>query len=196
MAKDWKIKIADFGLSRAMGGTALSTNGEGGTPHWMPPEVLLGSGNVTEKSDVFSFGVILYEIVTREKPWGHLQMPQQVLFMIFKGHRLEMPEGVQPEILSLAQDCWQEDPTLRPSFATIIERLSKLKSIAPPQTVSSGGNTVISSIPLTSMPSPPLAPTSPAKEALDHQAVTSGLSGLNPYSVASKPDTNPFALQQ
>ena len=43
-----------------------------------------------------------------------------------------MPEGVQPEVASLANDCWHKDPILRPSFPAIIERLSKLKHILPP----------------------------------------------------------------
>ena len=194
---DWKIKIADFGLSRTMQGSFLSTQGVIGTCQWMSPEVLMGGHNVTEKSDVFSFGVILYEIVTRQKPWSHFQMPQQIAVQIFKGHRLEMPDGVQPEILSLVKDCWQEDPTVRPSFTSILERLTLLKSITPPESLSSVVEEASrkSSIPLTTRPSPPLAPTSPVKETAVLQAVVTGSSGLGSRNVtASKPDTNPFVL--
>lgn len=116
-----------------MTGQFLSTKGDGGTPHWMAPEVLRGNQGISEKSDVYSFGVILWEIVTREVPWKELGHPQAIIWAVLSdGKRLQMPELVQPEVASLARDCWLEDPSLRPSFADIIERLSKLKFILPP----------------------------------------------------------------
>jgi len=118
-------------MSRIMKGEFLSTKGEAGTPHWMAPEVLSGA-QVTEKSDVFSFGVILFELVTREKPWSNLSFPQQNAFQIMQGIRIRMPEGVVPEVASLAIACWAEDPIDRPSFALIVSRLSELKQISPP----------------------------------------------------------------
>ena len=114
-----------------MRGEFLSTRGEGGTPHWMAPEVLSGA-QVTEKSDVFSFGVILFELVTRARPWGHLSLPQQILYQILQGNRIKMPEGVDSEVTELANDCWAEDPIDRPSFASIVSRLSEFKQISPP----------------------------------------------------------------
>ena len=100
---------------------------------WMSPEVLRGDlPKISEKSDVWSFGVIVYEIVTRSKPWKDLS-PHQIMYkMTMQGHRLVMPEGVQPEILALVNDCWNEEPSLRPSFATIINLLLQLSVITPP----------------------------------------------------------------
>ena len=138
-----------------MKGEFLSTKGDGGTPHWMvrialpyfcffklslmqlfflqAPEVLLGVHGISEKSDVYSFGVILFELVTREIPWKELGHAQAITWAVLsKGERLQMPEGVQPEIVSLATDCWNNEPSLRPSFSSIIERLSAMDCIFPP----------------------------------------------------------------
>ena len=59
--RDFTVRVCDFGLSRVMGGSALSTKNTIGTYHWMAPEVLRGENRVTEKCDVFSVGVIICE---------------------------------------------------------------------------------------------------------------------------------------
>jgi serine/threonine protein kinase len=71
------VKVCDFGLSQVKGATFLTARSQGGTPEWMAPEIPRNE-RIDEKSDVFSFGVILYELVTGEEPWGHLNNPLQV----------------------------------------------------------------------------------------------------------------------
>ena len=75
----WVVKVADFGTSRALKGEFLSTKKDGGTPHWMSPEALKGGQQITEKTDVWSFGMVLFEIVTRELPWQELESEHQVM---------------------------------------------------------------------------------------------------------------------
>ena len=133
LAVDWTVKVADFGTSRVMRGDCLSTKGDAGTTNWMSPEVLRGdTARISEKCDIWSYGVILYEIVTREKPWRDLTAHQIMYKVTMEGYRLKMPDGVQPEITALVNDCWNEEPSLRPSFSNIIDRLSELKAIYPP----------------------------------------------------------------
>lgn len=75
--KDWTIKVCDFGLSRSKKNTYLSAKeGAAGTPEWMAPEVLRNEPS-NEKCDVYSFGVIMYELVTGLEPWIDLN-PMQV----------------------------------------------------------------------------------------------------------------------
>lgn len=75
--KDWTIKVCDFGLSRSKKNTYLSAKeGAAGTPEWMAPEVLRNEPS-NEKCDVYSFGVIMYELVTGQEPWIDLN-PMQV----------------------------------------------------------------------------------------------------------------------
>ena len=192
-----------------MKGDYVSTKGDGGTPHWMSPEVLKGQTQlITEKSDVWSFGVVLFEIVTRTMPWKE-KIPQAIAYAIFEGERLKMPEDIQPEILSLANDCWNEDPALRPSFSAIIERLSTLKQIYPPGVLHDAPSTPGSNLPEPQGPdallSPPLAPRSPTKDlaTIDPQDMSplSSLKGQSQgtsspgQSIPSKPDTNPWIIK-
>jgi serine/threonine protein kinase len=73
----WRVKIADFGLSKMRARTYVSNSGGGGTPEWMAPEVLR-SERYDEGADVYSFGVVMWEALTGVLPWSHLQNPLQV----------------------------------------------------------------------------------------------------------------------
>eukprot|EP00803_Ostreobium_quekettii_P005047 evm.model.scf_116.9 EVM.evm.TU.scf_116.9 scf_116:78579-84479(+) len=72
--KDWTVKVCDFGLSRVKAGT-LAPWSRAGTPEWMAPEVLRNEPS-NESCDVYSFGVILYELVTRKEPWKEINAVQ------------------------------------------------------------------------------------------------------------------------
>lgn len=65
--KHWTVKICDFGLSRIMTETPMRDS-SAGTPEWMAPE-LIRSEPFTEKCDIFSFGVIMWELCTLNRPW-------------------------------------------------------------------------------------------------------------------------------
>ncbi|XP_027937083.1 serine/threonine-protein kinase CTR1-like isoform X3 [Vigna unguiculata] len=71
----YTVKVCDFGLSRTKANTFLSSKTAAGTPEWMAPEVIRGELS-NEKCDVFSFGVILWELVTLQQPWRHLNPSQ------------------------------------------------------------------------------------------------------------------------
>ncbi|XP_065858179.1 uncharacterized protein [Euphorbia lathyris] len=117
--RNWTVKVGDFGLSRWKNATFLSTKSGRGTPQWMAPEVLRNEPS-NEKSDVFSFGVILWELMTVSVPWTNLNSLQVVGVVGFMNRRLELPEALDPKIASVIRDCWQSDPGQRPSFEDII----------------------------------------------------------------------------
>lgn len=66
--KHYKVKICDFGLSRLLISTPMQDSSSAGTPEWMAPE-LIRNEPFTEKCDIFSLGVIIWELFTLKKPW-------------------------------------------------------------------------------------------------------------------------------
>ncbi|GLJ32017.1 hypothetical protein SUGI_0644780 [Cryptomeria japonica] len=75
----------------------------------MAPEVLRDEPS-NEKSDVYSFGVILWELVTMQQPWSGLSPAQVVGAVGFQNRRLAIPPDMLPEIASLIEACWANDP--------------------------------------------------------------------------------------
>ena len=73
--RDFSIRVADFGMSRQRRKAMLSAKSQGGTAEWTAPEVLRGLP-YHEKADVFSFGVVLHELMTQTVPWSELSTIQ------------------------------------------------------------------------------------------------------------------------
>jgi len=76
VSKDWTVRLCDFGLSKLKSNTFLSTRSTGGTPEWMAPEILRTEAS-NEKSDVYSFAVIMWELMFYKEPWQGTK-PMQV----------------------------------------------------------------------------------------------------------------------
>ncbi|EXC00241.1 Serine/threonine-protein kinase [Morus notabilis] len=116
--KHWTVKICDFGLSRIMTETPIKDSSSAGTPEWMAPE-LIRNEPYTEKCDIFSLGVIMWELCTLNRPWEGVP-PERVVYAVAnEGSRLEVPEGPLGRLIS---DCWAE-PHQRPSCEEILTRL-------------------------------------------------------------------------
>ncbi|KAH1195345.1 Serine/threonine-protein kinase CTR1 [Glycine max] len=130
--KKYTVKVGDFGLSRLKANTFLSSKSAAGTPEWMAPEVLRDEPS-NEKSDVYSFGVILWEIATLQQPWSNLNPPQVVAAVGFKGKRLEIPRDLNPQLASIIESCWANEPWKRPSFSSIMDSLKVLLKPPMPQ---------------------------------------------------------------
>ncbi|KAI3958312.1 hypothetical protein MKW98_011000 [Papaver atlanticum] len=116
--KHYMVKICDFGLSRVMAESPMRDTSSAGTPEWMAPE-LIRNEPFTEKCDVFSLGVIMWELCTLNRPWEGVSPMQVVYAVANEGSRLEIPEG---PLGKLIQDCWAE-PDDRPSCEEILSRL-------------------------------------------------------------------------
>jgi serine/threonine protein kinase len=125
---DGRAKISDFGLGKAddlktsTTATTMSGGGVAGTPSYMAPE-LLSENIFTEKSDVYSFAMVLWEIYERRLPWSGLK-PQQIMYQVtIKLARPEMPSSMPGDVRSLMQRGWSADPDARPNFAEIVREL-------------------------------------------------------------------------
>jgi Protein tyrosine and serine/threonine kinase/TIR domain len=121
-----EVKITDFGLSRLRVQSFVNT-GPGGTPEWMAPE-LLRQDPFNEQSDVFSFGVILWELVMCEKPWRD-DHPMQIVFKVgSRGEKLDTPspEMCIPEVREMIVKCFADDPVSRPRMSDLADKLDKL----------------------------------------------------------------------
>lgn len=116
--KHWTVKICDFGLSRMMIDAPMRDTSSAGTPEWMAPE-LIRNEPFTEKCDIFSLGVIMWELCTLHRPWEGVP-PERVVYAVAnEGSRLEIPEGPLGKLIA---DCWAE-PHERPSCEDILTRL-------------------------------------------------------------------------
>ncbi|KAG1670201.1 hypothetical protein FOA52_014977 [Chlamydomonas sp. UWO 241] len=113
-------KIADFGLARCKYKTYLSTKKlDAGTVAYMAPECFNDKlGGVSTKCDIFSLGVILWELVTQTRPWNGLNEFQMIYQVTVEGARLQIPNGASScpgPLADLIESCWASEPRLRPT---------------------------------------------------------------------------------
>ncbi|XP_071730365.1 probable serine/threonine-protein kinase SIS8 isoform X2 [Rutidosis leptorrhynchoides] len=126
---NWVVKVCDFGMSRMKHNTFLSSKSTAGTPEWMAPEVLRNEPS-NEKCDVYSFGVILWELATLCIPWTEMNSMQVVGAVGFQFRHLHIPENIDHMVAQIISDCWHLEPHSRPSFKEIIARLRNLKHLS------------------------------------------------------------------
>ncbi|CAN6688193.1 unnamed protein product [Malus baccata var. baccata] len=118
------VKVADFGVARVNSQSGVMTS-ETGTYRWMAPEVIEHKP-YDHKADVFSFGVVLWELLTGKLPYEHLTPLQAAVGVAQKGLRPTIPKNTPPKLAELLEKCWQQDPAPRPDFSEIIENLQTL----------------------------------------------------------------------
>uniref|UniRef100_A0A8C4N3W1 Tyrosine-protein kinase receptor n=1 Tax=Eptatretus burgeri TaxID=7764 RepID=A0A8C4N3W1_EPTBU len=121
VAEDFTVKIGDFGMTRDIYETDYyRKGGKGLLPvRWMSPESLR-DGVFTTYSDVWSFGVVLWEITTLAEQPYHGMSNEQVLKYVMDGGLLDRPDACPDQLCTLMHQCWQYNPRMRPSFLEII----------------------------------------------------------------------------
>ncbi|XP_047327294.1 uncharacterized protein LOC124930959 [Impatiens glandulifera] len=121
-------KVGDFGLSKIKRNTLVS-GGVRGTLPWMAPELLNGSSNkVSEKVDVFSFGIVLWEILTGEEPYANMHYGAIIGGIVNNTLRPTIPGYCDSEWGRLMEQCWAPSPEARPSFTEVTGRLRVLSA--------------------------------------------------------------------
>lgn len=112
-------KVADFGLSRMLEeGKEYFLTGSYGTVTHAAPEVLRG-GRMTPASDIFSFGILLYELATGGQAHMGMSCAEVLSCVVLQNLRPTMPGHIPPEYARLAAACWDSDPLRRPSVVEI-----------------------------------------------------------------------------
>ncbi|XP_020551906.1 uncharacterized protein LOC105168100 isoform X2 [Sesamum indicum] len=130
-------KVGDFGLSKIKRNTLVS-GGVRGTLPWMAPELLNGSSNkVSEKVDVFSFGIVLWEILTGEEPYANMHYGAIIGGIVNNTLRPTIPSYCDAEWRRLMEQCWAPNPAVRPSFTEIASRLRVMSASAQTRKASS-----------------------------------------------------------
>ncbi|KAI4297813.1 hypothetical protein L6164_037678 [Bauhinia variegata] len=124
MDENWIVKVADFGVARVKAQSGVMT-AETGTYRWMAPEVIEHKP-YDHKADVFSFGVVLWELLTGKLPYEYLTPLQAAIGVVQRSLRPTIPKNTHPKFAELLERCWQKDPALRPDFSEIIEILKQL----------------------------------------------------------------------
>ncbi|KAK7116138.1 tyrosine-protein kinase CSK-like isoform X2 [Littorina saxatilis] len=122
---DGKAKVSDFGLAKF---GDFSQTGMKFPIKWTAPEALR-ENKFTSKSDMWSFGILLWEIYS----FGRVPYPRipltDVVMHVERGYRMEAPEGCPPEIYSIMKQAWELKPEERPTFKSVLARLNNQRAV-------------------------------------------------------------------
>ncbi|KAK5576661.1 hypothetical protein RB653_007805 [Dictyostelium firmibasis] len=122
-------KVGDFGLSIKPIGKEVKGR-KVWNWRWLAPECM-GDGQYTEKIDIYSYAIVLWEIITRDLPFeeyvDQLKWNSIIEDKIMKGLRPTIPPECPTDMKQLITDCWNGDPKKRPSFNSILERLTLMQ---------------------------------------------------------------------
>ncbi|KAI8121892.1 Tyrosine kinase receptor Cad96Ca [Lucilia cuprina] len=127
IADDHTCKVADFGFARdVITSKVYERKSEGKLPiRWMAIESLYDN-IFSVKSDIWSFGILMWEIVTLgSTPYPGISA-SDVMRKVRDGYRLEKPEHCRRELYNIMYYCWSQDPNERPSFGELVKMLDKL----------------------------------------------------------------------
>ncbi|KAF7238558.1 Mitogen-activated protein kinase kinase kinase 11 [Varanus komodoensis] len=119
------LKITDFGLAREWHKTTKMSTA--GTYAWMAPEVIKNS-TFSRGSDVWSYGVLLWELLTGEVPYRGIDGLAVAYGVAVNKLTLPIPSTCPEPFARLMAECWEQDPHRRPSFASILSQLTVLEA--------------------------------------------------------------------
>ena len=122
-----RVKLADFGLSKSkiivttFTGPSSQT-GLSGTVTHMAPELLLEK-LFTEKCDVYSFGIVMWEVLSRAVPFAGLPQEQITARVISEKRPSPIPENSSLQLVTLMERCWHQEPFVRPEFKKVVQQM-------------------------------------------------------------------------
>ncbi len=126
--KNFQAKLADFGLAKINTDSVSPTHKSSQAISWMPPECLRHDGVYTTASDIYSYGVILWELMTGKLPLEDCKdNMKSILTRVNSGERDAIPDSVPSVYQQLIKKCQQIDPSERPTLNFIIKQLQDYK---------------------------------------------------------------------
>lgn len=123
----WRVKVADFGLSRIIEEKVSTTMTICGTPCWTAPEVLRNQ-KYSIKADIYSFGICLWELSTRKSPYQGMSS-YQVMFEVASKNLRPPVDDIPAPWRNLMIACWSENPDERPEFDEIIKQIELINIV-------------------------------------------------------------------
>uniref|UniRef100_A0A3Q0SYI6 Protein kinase domain-containing protein n=1 Tax=Amphilophus citrinellus TaxID=61819 RepID=A0A3Q0SYI6_AMPCI len=125
------VKVCDFGLARdLLKDQDYISRGNSFLPlKWMSPESIF-QNIYSSQSDVWSFGVLLWEIFSLGcRPYPELSVTQEFYSALKRGYRMTRPEHAPDDMYDLMKRCWEEKPQSRPSFSSLVDPLQPFSQI-------------------------------------------------------------------
>ncbi len=188
--EDGQVRIMDFGIAKLLTAeTQLTRTGMAmGTAAYLPPEQIMGQP-VDRRGDLFSFGVLAFELMTFERPFEGDSLSAMLYAIAHKEPRPLAGEGVAcpPRLATLIETCLAKDPAARyPGFSEVIAELQSL-SQTPPLPAVPPAPPPVPAGPVPAAPPPPSPPTEPsvARLAAPSVATPSGAAAPVPKPAAS-----------
>ena len=127
LLRNGRAKLADFGLAKVKHETGSQSSVTAkGTVLWMAPELFDDEPKMTTASDIYSFGMVLWELVTRQLPYAKASNPMVAARWIEKGKKEEIPGDCPPAFKKIIESCWQSTPTERPTAIRVLADLKPL----------------------------------------------------------------------
>ncbi|KAL2622527.1 hypothetical protein R1flu_002732 [Riccia fluitans] len=126
---DMRVKIADFGESRVQAASDLDMSKRTGTAGYMAPEVLAGTATTgyNHKCDVFSFGMVVYELFVCDIPYNEMKRQMSLRDMAHvmceRGMRPTIPKWCPKFLKNLMKSCWSSNPAERPEMADVVRMI-------------------------------------------------------------------------
>jgi serine/threonine protein kinase len=114
--ENWNVKVADFGFARIKEENATMTRC--GTPCWTAPEIIRGE-KYDERADVYSFGVIMWEVLTRRQPYAGRNF-MGVSLDVLEGRRPQIPHDCPAHFSKVLRKCWHATPDKRPHMEEVL----------------------------------------------------------------------------
>lgn len=153
--EDMSVQLCGLGMAAILHRTGSIPEGRAARVpmKWQAPE-RLAQGGITEKSDVWAFGILLYEMVTLGSPPYPDITPTQLLPKLEKGHRMERPAQCSNGLYELMGSCWRRGPADRPGFTEIVKWLNQhgdradgLTALTAPDSISQSDYLLLAGIP-------------------------------------------------
>mmetsp|Transcript_16959 Transcript_16959/g.29585 ORF Transcript_16959/g.29585 Transcript_16959/m.29585 type:complete len:144 (+) Transcript_16959:59-490(+) len=127
------VQVCDFGLARLKLDTSERESKVAGSPFWSAPEVLRGEA-IFEKADTFSYGMLCFELMSRQLPYPSVSAPEVSIGVATNMlPRPQLPDtpatGYPAELVNLMEKCWLYEPAERPAFNEILDHLERIAEV-------------------------------------------------------------------
>lgn len=126
LLSDYRAKIADFGLSKIGSRSIQSACKKSTAIEWMAPELLQGTSSASAESDIYSFGMILWELTTNKRPYAQFtgaNREMELIKYLLAGNQETITPAIPSFYAELIRACWNKNPTQRISLRELIDKL-------------------------------------------------------------------------